>query len=167
MTVVEGLHRLDVRRLLTASHARQTCRLLAACALAGGSATLLHMPDGYWAIITAVVVMQTDLGHTLDAGRNRVFATLIGAVAGLPLIVLRQQGLPTLPLFAAGLVPLAFLTVIWPKLRLACTTLVVVFLIPAGGDPYTRPLLRMGDILLGALACWAVSVVVFPQENGA
>ncbi len=161
------MHRLDLRSLLTASHARQTCRLLAACALAGGSAALLNMPDGYWAIITAVVVMQPDLIHTMAAGRDRVIATLIGALAGLPLIVLRQQGLPTLPLFAAGLIPLAFITVIRPKLRLACTTLVVVFLIPAGGDPYTRPLLRVGDILLGAFACWVVSVVVFPQENSA
>jgi len=144
---------------------RQTCRLLAAFALSGGSAALLHVPEGYWAIITAVVVMQPDLSHTLAAGRNRVIATLIGAVAGLALIALRQLGLPAMPLFIAGLIPLAVITAIWPNLRLACTTLVVVFLIPAAGDPYGRPLLRVADILLGVLACVVVSVLVFPHED--
>jgi uncharacterized membrane protein YccC len=50
-------------------------------------------------------------------------------------------------------------------LRLAGTTLVVVFLIPAGGDPYTRPLFRVLDILIGVLACLAVSVLIFPGQN--
>ena len=139
------------------SQVQQAGRLLAACALAGGGAALAGLPEGYWAVITAVVVMQTDLPHTLAAGRDRVTATLAGAAVAMVLIALRQQGLPTLPLFAAGLVPLALLAAVAPTLRLACTTLVVVFLIPAGGDPYLRPLLRVGDILLGALACLAVA----------
>jgi uncharacterized membrane protein YccC len=142
---------------------RQTCRLLAAFALAGGSAAVLGVPEGYWAIITAVVVMQPDLSHTLAAGRNRVAATLIGAAVGLALIAARQQGLAEIPLFIAGLIPLAVVTAIWPNLRLACTTLVVVFLIPAQGDPYIRPLLRVADILLGVVACLVVSVSVFPH----
>jgi uncharacterized membrane protein YccC len=147
------------------AHVRQTCRLLTAFALAGGSAAWLGVPEGYWAIITAVVVMQPDLSHTLEAGRNRVLATLIGAAVGLVLIAARQRGLPAIPLFIAGLVPLAVVAAIWPNMRLAATTLVVVFLIPAGGDPYVRPLLRVGDILLGVLACIAVSVLVFPHER--
>lgn len=137
----------------------QAGRLLAACALAGGGASLAGLPEGYWAVVTAVVVMQTDLPHTLSAGRDRVAATLAGAAVALALILLREQGLPTLPLFAAGLVPLAVLAAVAPALRLACTTLVVVFLIPAGGDPYLRPLLRVGDILTGVLACLAVAVL--------
>jgi uncharacterized membrane protein YccC len=152
---------------LGSTQLHQTCRLLAAFALAGGSAALLRVPEGYWAIITAVVVMQPDLSHTLAAGRNRVAATLIGAVVGLALIAARQLGLPAIPLFVAGLIPLAVITAIWPNLRLACTTLVVVFLIPAEGDPYIRPLLRVADILLGVLACLVVSVLVFPHADPA
>jgi uncharacterized membrane protein YccC len=149
------------------THARQTCRLLAACALAGGSVTLLGVPEGYWAIITALVVMRPDFSHTLEAGRDRVLATLIGAVVGGMLIVARQHGLPEIPLFIAGIIPLAVITALWPNLRLACTTLVVVFLIPVEGDPYIRPLLRVGDILMGVLACLLVSALVFPHEDKA
>ncbi len=150
---------------LRASHLHQACRLLAACGLAGGSAALMGVSESYWAIITAAAVMQTDVSHTLSAGRDRVFATLIGAMVGVLLIVLREQGLPVLPLFVAGLIPLAVVTAIWPGLRLACITLVVVFLIPTGGDPYARPVFRVVNILIGVVACLAVSVVIFPKEN--
>ena len=144
---------------ISGDQVKQAGRLLAACALAGGSAWLAGLPEGYWAVITAVVVMQTDLPQTLSAGRNRMVATLAGAAVALVLIALREQGLPTLPLFAAGLVPLAVLAAVAPTLRLGCTTLVVVFLIPAEGDPYLRPLLRVGDILFGAVACLAVAAL--------
>jgi uncharacterized membrane protein YccC len=145
--------------------ARQTCRLLAACGLAGGGAALLGVPESYWALVTAVTVMQPDLSHTFSAGRDRVIATLIGGAVGFLLIVLHDRGLPTLPLFAAGLVPLAIVTASWPNLRLSGTTLIVVFLIPTAGDPYARPLLRVADILLGVVACLIVSVLVFPSGS--
>jgi hypothetical protein len=96
-------------------------------------------------VITAAVVMQTDLPHTLLSLRDRVVATLAGAVAAMVLIALREQGLLTLPLFAAGLALLAVLAAAAPTLRLACTTLTVVFLIPAEGDPFLRPLLWVGE----------------------
>ncbi len=143
----------------------QAFRLLSACALAGGCATLMRLPEGYWAVITAIVVMQPELSKTLSAGRDRIAATLVGAVFGMALVALREQGLPTLPLFVAGLIPLAMLIAVVPTMRLACTTLVVVFLIPAAGDVYLRPLFRVADILVGALACLIVSVLVFLTEN--
>ena len=145
---------------------RQACRLLAACGLAWGGAAVLRLPEAYWAIITAITVMQPDLPHTLSTGRERVVATLVGAACGVALIALRELGLPTLPLFVAALVPLAALTAASPRYRLAGTTLVVVFLIPgAEGDPYLRPLFRVGDILIGALACLATSALVFPGQR--
>ena len=143
----------------------QAMRLLFACALSFGVATLFGIPEPYWSLITAVVVMQTDLSHTLTAGRDRVLGTLLGAVVGVGLIAVGQRGVPTLPLFAAGLVPLACVTAVWPSMRLACTTLVVVMLIPADGDPFARPLFRVLDILLGALACIATSMLIYPSQN--
>ena len=101
-----------------------------ASALAFALYTLFGIPEAYWSLITVIVVMQPDLSRTLPAGRDRVLATLLGAALGLGLIALRQAGLPTLPLFLAGLVPLACITAVWPAMRLSCTTLVIVLLIP-------------------------------------
>ncbi len=147
---------------LQPAHVRQTARLLAACGATGGIAALLSLPEWYWALITVVTVMQADLSHTLSAARNRMAGTLIGAAMGLLLILLRGQGLPGLPLFVVGLVPLAVLTAIQPTMRLSCTTLIVVFLIPGAADPYSRALFRVLDILLGSLTCAAVSVLIPP-----
>ena len=109
--------------------------------------------------------MQSDLPHTLSAGRERVLATLVGAACGMTLIALREQGLPAPPPFVAGLVPLAALAAA-ARYRLAGTTPVVMFPVPgAGGDPYLRPLFRVGDILTGALACLAVSAATLSRQR--
>ena len=150
---------------LSARTWQQAVRLIAACALSFGAASLFGLPERFWSLITAIVVMQPDLSHTLTAGRDRVIATLLGAVVGIGLIAVHQQGVPTLPLFGAGLVPLAFVTAVWPSMRLSCTTLVIVLLIPSQGDPYSPSLFRVLEILIGAFACIVVSVLVFPHGN--
>ena len=150
---------------VTAQQGRQAIRLLAACALAGVPTALLNIPDWYWSLITVVAVMQPDLHHTLTSGRDRMIATLIGAAVGLVLIYLRLQGLPSTPLFVVAMLPLALLTGIRPNLRLSCTTLIVVFLLPSGSDPYGRALFRVVDILTGVVACIMVSLTVFRREN--
>ena len=150
---------------VTAHQGRQAVRLLAACALAGVPTALLNIPDWYWSLITAVAVMQPDLRHTLTSGRDRMIATVIGALVGLLLIYLRLQGLPDTPLFIVGMLPLGLLTGMRPNLRLSCTTLIVVFLLPSGADPYGRALFRVVDILAGVVACIVVSLTVFRHEN--
>ena len=150
---------------VTAHQARQATRLLAACALAGVPTALLNIPDWYWSLITAVAVMQPDLRHTLTSGRDRMVATVIGAAVGLLLIYLRLQGLPGTPLFIVAMLPLGLLTGMRPNLRLSCTTLIVVFLLPSGSDPYGRALFRVVDILAGVVACFVVSLTVYRREN--
>lgn len=144
---------------------RQAIRLLAACALAGVPTALLDIPEWYWSLVTAVAVMQPDLRHTLTSGRDRIIATVIGASVGLLLIYLRLRGLPGTPLFVVAMLPLGLLTGMRPNLRLSCTTLIVVFLLPGGSDPYGRALFRVVDILAGVVACVVVSLTVFRHEN--
>ncbi len=146
-----------------AQNLHQAIQLLSACALSFGVVTLAGIPEGYWSLITAIVVMQPDVSYTLSAGRDRVLATLLGATVGIGLIGLRQAGLPTMPVLVAGLVPLACVTAVW----LSCITLVVVLLIPAGGDPFSRLLFRVLDILIGALACIAVAMLTYPGKSEA
>src|SRR5580692_13223638 len=43
---------------------------------------LFHLPQGYWAAITALIVMQSNVGATLNASRTRLAGTAIGAVVG-------------------------------------------------------------------------------------
>ncbi|MGH7210936.1 MAG: FUSC family protein, partial [Acetobacteraceae bacterium] len=141
----------------------QAAHILAGCALAYGSARLIGLPEGYWALVTAVVVTQPDLPHTLAASRTRIVGTLIGAAVGAAAIVGRRHGQPTLPLYAAGMVPLALLTAAWPSLRLSCVTLIVVFLAPVGEGAFLWPMDRVLEIVLGTLAALLVSLVRWPK----
>ena len=68
--------------------------------------------------------------------------------------------MPTLALYAAGMVPLAMLTAVWPSLRLSCVTLTIVLLPNAEGTDFSRPMYRVLEILLGTAVA---TVVALPE----
>ncbi len=140
---------------------RQATRTLVSVFLSDLVAQALHLREPYWALITAVIVTQARISSTLEAGRDQIIGTLIGAVAGAAAIALFLVGLPRVPVFAVLLVPLALLAAFKPNLRLAGVTLVVVFLFPAQGGAFSRPVDRVLAILVGALVSLAVSYFVF------
>src|SRR5271157_3673184 len=43
---------------------------------------LFHLPQGYWAAISALIVMQSNVGATLTAARTRLAGTAVGAIVG-------------------------------------------------------------------------------------
>jgi uncharacterized membrane protein YccC len=155
------LHRLHVRIRGWTPEVRQTIRTLVSVFLADLVAHVLHLGEPYWALITAVIVTQARISSTLEAGRDQILGTLIGAVAGAGAIALSLAGLPKTVVFSALLVPLALLAAFKPNLRLAGVTLVVVFLFPAQGSPFSRPVDRVLAILVGAVVSLAVSYFVF------
>ena len=138
----------------------QTGRILAACALSAILSRLCGLNEGYWALITAVIVTQPAFNDTWAAAVNRVTGTVIGAVMGFCVLVAARPGLPVGVLFWIALVPLAVLTAWRQNLRLSCITLVVVVLIPSKGSVFERPLDRVFGILLGTAASIVVAAVV-------
>jgi uncharacterized membrane protein YccC len=45
-------------------------------------AEIVQLPQGYWAAISALVVMGADVGETFKASRDRLIGTAVGAVTG-------------------------------------------------------------------------------------
>jgi uncharacterized membrane protein YccC len=149
---------------LKTEHLWQAARILVACGISYGGSKLMGLQEGYWALITAVVVTQPALGSTLSAGRDRVIGTVIGALAGLAVLAGGEFGVSTSALFWIALIPLAVLTAIKPNLRLCCITLVIAVLVPSTGSPFVRPLQRVLEILIGTLASIIVTAV-FPKQE--
>jgi uncharacterized membrane protein YccC len=143
---------------------RRLARTLLGAAIAYGAGKLATLPELYWAVITAlVVVTQPSLNAALTTGRDQIIGAAIGGVAGGIGIVAMLHGAPPLLVFAIELVPLAALAAWRPTLRLACVTLVVVVLIPtagAGSSPFERPVDRVFEILIGAAAALAASFLL-------
>lgn len=144
---------------------RQTVRTLVSVFMSDVVARGLHLHEPAWALITAVIVTQARVSSSLEAGRDQILGTLIGAFAGAIAIALALAGLPRVPLFAALMVPLAVLAAFKPNLRLAGVTLVVVFLFPAQGGAFSRPVDRVLAILVGAAVSLAVSYAVFRSRS--
>src|SRR5277367_3748033 len=45
-------------------------------------AKLVGLQDGYWGSISAIIVLQSNVGSTVTASRDRLIGTLIGAAFG-------------------------------------------------------------------------------------
>jgi uncharacterized membrane protein YccC len=135
----------------------QTVRIFCACAISYGIPALIGLEEAYWAPISAIYVAQPDLQATFAAARDRVVATLIGALVGLAVLQAARSGMHSMPLFWAALIPLSILSAVKPNLRLSCTTLVILVLVPSTGPVLARPLERILEILLGALVAVAVT----------
>ncbi|SAK44600.1 membrane protein-like protein [Caballeronia hypogeia] len=153
--------RRRLRAFFGAPEARRLARTLLSCAISYGAARLAALPEGYWALITTlVIVTQPSLTQAVDTARDQIIGAFIGAVVGVLGIVAMERGAPPLAVFTVGLVPLATLSAKRPAFRLACVTLVIVVLIPAGpGSPFERPMHRVLEILIGAASSFVVSAI--------
>lgn len=153
--------RRRLRASFGAPEARRLIRTLMSCAISYGAARLAALPEGYWALITTlVIVTQPSLAQAVDIARDQIIGAFIGAVAGMLGIVAMERGAPPLAVFSVALVPLAALSAKRPAFRLACVTLVIVVLIPAGpGSPFERPMHRVLEILIGAASSFVVSAL--------
>ena len=141
----------------------QALRLLGSCSLSYVAAVSIGLAEGYWAMITAVVVTQPMLSDTLSAGRDRILGTLIGALAGFLVLEAVDHGWPQMPLFWLALAGLAVLVALHPYLRLCAVTLIVVVLVPGNGKAFTRPVDRVFEILLGTVAAIVVAAIIRPK----
>jgi uncharacterized membrane protein YccC len=143
--------------LLQPAYLRQAARIFAACAISYGVSALIGFEEAYWAPMSAVFVAQPELEAIFVAARDRVIATLIGAIAGLGVLEAARGGMHSSLLFWGAMIPLSILTAVRPNLRLSCTTLVILVLVPSTGPVFSRPLDRIFEILLGTLVAIAVT----------
>jgi uncharacterized membrane protein YgaE (UPF0421/DUF939 family) len=56
----------------------------------------LGLPEGYWAAITAMIVLQASFGAAIKESWVRVAATAIGATVAMPFVAFFGQSLVVL-----------------------------------------------------------------------
>ena len=131
-----------------------------------GLGQLLGLPQVFWAVLTAVMVMQESVGASLKAVLDRLAGTFGGAVWGVAVAVaMLWAGLTSMALaLAVTLVPLALLAALRPAYRVAPVTGIIVLL----GSQTSRsgPALAAGerllDVGLGGLVSLIVALLVLP-----
>lgn len=149
------------------SGVRYACRVMVAGLLAYCLAIALSLPQGYWAVITAIVVMQSTVGGSLKAALDRLTGTALGAAVGFCVAVLHLQGYQAGVALAAVLGPLAYAASASPRFRVAPVT-AAIMLIGTGGamplDPVAAALDRVLEIALGGVIGVLVALFILPAR---
>lgn len=140
-------------------------RMTVAGLLSFAIAHLFQLTQGYWAVLTAVIVMQSSLGGSLKAVVDRLISTLAGAGWGaavtyaVPRPTLASAGLA----LAVALIPLSLLVAFRPSYRVAPVTAVIVLLgHTAASGVVDTALARVFEIGVGSVVALAVALTVTP-----
>jgi uncharacterized membrane protein YccC len=145
---------------------KHALRVAIAVGVSFAIADVLNLPQGYWAVITAVLVVQTSIGGTLGASRDRLLGTVVGAVVGGIAAFVRPEtplgeGLALVICTAILMVP----AVLYPSLRIAPVTAVIMIV---GSPSHEGSLLaagyRVAEIAIGSVIGLAVTLLVFPPR---
>lgn len=147
---------------------RHALRVVIAVVLAFAVVKLFGLPQGWWAVITALLVVQTSVGGSLKAALDRLWGTLAGAVYGaLVAIAIPHAGDIGLALaIALAILPLAFLAAVNAVFRVAPVTALIVMLPIYGpaSDPLISAVDRVLEIIIGNIVALAVTLVFLPTR---
>lgn len=140
--------------------------LAALASFAAGDA--IGLSQVYWAVLSAVIVIQGSVGGSVRAGLNRLIGTVGGAAWGaLVARLIVHDGPPSLALaLFAAVAPLALLTAFKVEYRIAPVTAIIVLM--SASFPQTTPLFsaleRVYEITLGSAIAVAVALAIFPAR---
>jgi uncharacterized membrane protein YccC len=153
-----GILSWEHKRLLI--HAAKTSL---AAALCWWLALRFGLHDGYWGSISAIIVLQSNVGSTVTASRDRILGTLIGAALGFSFSLFG-----TLPwnyiLAVAAAVVFCGLLRLRNSSRLAGVTITIVMLVEKTGPRWSLARDRVSEVVLGIVVALAVTTLVFPDR---
>jgi uncharacterized membrane protein YccC len=143
-------------------------RMTVASLLAFALAAWLALPQGYFAVLTTVIVMHGSVGGSVNATLYRLIGTFGGAIwggvvsAAIPHAEVTSMGLALVAVVA----PLAVVAAYNPAYRIAPITAILVLLSPVGqhAGALESAIDRMLEIGLGCVVALAVALVVLPTH---
>jgi uncharacterized membrane protein YccC len=131
-------------------------------------AELFALPQGYWAVFSAIIVIQASVGGSAKATIDRVIGTIGGAVAGGAVgFVVPHQNIFFLGVaLVLAIVPMTLVAALWPNYRIAPLTAVIVLLTPGAQQlgPLDSAFYRILEIMIGSVIGLGVSLVVLPAR---
>lgn len=145
---------------------KQAVRTTAAALATLALTRWLDLAQGYWAVVTTVIVMQAHLGGSIRACAARLGGTAVGAVAGVLAVEVLGQTWPALGLSVFTTIAVCSLA---PRLRdsarVAGITAAIIILVGRPGEPaLLLGLHRFTEIALGIVMALFASAVVFPSR---
>ncbi|KMO11089.1 hypothetical protein SQ03_28265 [Methylobacterium platani JCM 14648] len=155
---------LDRQRPRLLQGLRMTAASLATFVLAES----LGLPQGYWAVITALIVTQGSVGGSLKAAFDRFLGSVLGACYGgaVAFAIPHHGGASTFAALFVAVAPLTVAAAASAGFRIAPITAIIVLLSTTGSTlgPLAFALDRILEIGLGCVVGLAVSLLVAPAR---
>jgi uncharacterized membrane protein YgaE (UPF0421/DUF939 family) len=121
-----------------------------------------------WAVLTAVVVTQVSVGGSLKATSDYLLGTLGGAVYGgaISVLVPHTSEWALLAVLAVAVAPLAFTAAIYPRLKVAPITAIIVLLVPfiTHTTAIASAIDRVLEVTVGGMTGFVVSILLLPSR---
>jgi uncharacterized membrane protein YccC len=145
---------------------RLAARVAVATALAWFVAVEFALPQAWWAVITALLVVQASLGGSIATGIDRVLGTMLGATFGAIAAWLHERfAVPVGALLPVVVAPLALVAAKRPTYRVAPVTAVIVLLVTQPTlSPFIAAAERIAEIMLGSVIGVLVSLTFLPTR---
>lgn len=132
-------------------------------------AEAMGLTQSYWAILTAIIIMQASVGGSLKAAIDRLLGTLSGAACGVAVagVVPHHEPWGMALALAVALAPLALLAALNASFRVAPITAAIVLLgtVSQHGSLLLSAVERVLEIGLGSIVGLAVALLVLPARG--
>jgi uncharacterized membrane protein YccC len=143
-------------------------RMTLAALLSYALGEALGLAQSYWAVLSAVIVIQGSVGGSVKAGVNRLIGTVGGAFWGaiVAIIVPHRDPVALALALMAATAPLAVLTAYKPDYRIAPITAIIVLMgtVFLHAEPLSSAVERVFEIGLGSAIAVAVAVFILPAR---
>ncbi|MGA3292601.1 MAG: FUSC family protein [Candidatus Acidiferrales bacterium] len=130
-------------------------------------ARLFRLPEAYWAAITTLVVMQSNIEDAMTSSWQRFVGTALGAAAGA---LLAMYFGPSAIVFGAGVFVLGLVCAVLhldrPAYRFAGITLAIILLIARASAPWVIAAHRFFEVSVGIAVGLAVTAA-WPERKPA
>lgn len=127
---------------------------------------LLDQSDESWATVSAIIVMQSNLGGSFKASLNRIAGTALGAGIGVVFAHLLGSSAVSVAVAVGLTVWLCSRLGLQESLRLGGATTVLVMLVVRQAGPWATGLHRFFDISVGIGVALVTQLVVLPSQAG-
>ena len=147
---------------------RQCLRMTLAAILTMALGELLGLPRSYWAVLTAVIVTQANVGGSIKATLDRLIGTLAGAIYGGAVALLIPADNPVMAVVAVAVAlgPLTLASALSPSFRIAPVTAIILLLTPLSvqSGVLASAVERIGEIGFGSVVGLVCSLTVLPAR---
>jgi len=121
------------------------------------------LPQGIWAVMSSIVVMQADAKATISASWMRIVGTLAGALVGGSFLALWGYHIWVFGAGVALVVMICALLKLLESYRIAAVTVAVVMLTGGSDSSWSTAFYRFLEVSFGILVALLISALFHPS----